>query len=108
MHLGEITLQLRQLDEARVIFERAHTLDKGKLKSLLYLCEIELRQNRFVEFIHWCDLILKELQLDRTKTIHTIEDMSNIFHEIENTLMHNSDLSSHVAKIVPLLPGARH
>ena len=108
MHLGEITLQLRQLDEARVIFERAHTLDKGKLKPLLYLCEIELRQNRFVEFIHWCDLILKELQLDRTKTIHTIEDMSNIFHEIENTLMHNSDLSSHVAKIVPLLPGARH
>jgi len=81
---------------------------KGSLSLSYTSVKLSLDKNRFVEFIHWCDLILKELQLDRTKTIHTIEDMSNIFHEIENTLMHNSDLSSHVAKIVPLLPGARH
>ena len=67
LHLGEIALQLGQFDNARLFFERVCNLRKGMLKALLYLSEIELRQDRIDEFIHWCDLLLKELQLNRNR-----------------------------------------
>ncbi len=108
LHLGEITLQLGQFDEARLFFERVCTLEKGMLKSLLYLCEIELRQNRIIDFIHWFDLILKELQLNRDKTIHNVEDISSILHGIKSALIHNSDLSSQISTLFSLLPSGRN
>jgi len=108
LHLGEITLQLGQLDEARLFFERVYNLGKGMLKSLLYLCEIELRLNRIVDFIRWCDLILKELRLDRNRTINSVEDISIILHEINDALIHDSDLSSQASNILTLLPKSRH
>ena len=108
LYLGEIALQFGQLDNARKFFERVHNLEKGMLKCLLYLCEIELRQNRIVDFVSWCDLILKELQLNRNKIIHTIEDISNILHEIKSALISNSDLSAQASNILSLLPKSRH
>jgi glycosyltransferase involved in cell wall biosynthesis len=107
-HLGQITLQLHQLDEARSFFECAYNLNNGMLNSLLYLCEIELRQDHIVDFIRWCDLILKELQMDRNKTIHNIEDIKDILYIINSALIHNSDLSTQVSVILSLLPGATH
>jgi tetratricopeptide (TPR) repeat protein len=107
LHLGEISMQLGQFDNARPFFERVHNLEKGMLKSLLYLCEIELRQNRIVDFIRWCDLILKELRLNRERNIDKVEDMSGILHEINNALMHNSDLSTQVSNLSSLLPSSR-
>ncbi|MBU0698942.1 MAG: hypothetical protein KKE59_05910, partial [Proteobacteria bacterium] len=61
-----------------------------------------------VEFIHWCDLLLKELQLNRNRTLHTIEDLSVILHEINMALSHDSALSTQVSDILSLLPGSRH
>ncbi|MCX5846820.1 MAG: glycosyltransferase [Deltaproteobacteria bacterium] len=107
-NLGEIAMELGQFDNARMFFERVYNLEKGMLKALLYLCEIELRQNRIVEFIHWCDLLLKELQLNRNRTIHTIEDLSGILQEINMALIHDSVLSAQVEKILSLLPDSRH
>jgi tetratricopeptide (TPR) repeat protein len=107
-HLGQITLQLHQLDEARSFFECAYNLNNGMLNSLLYLCEIELRQDHIVDFIRWCDLILKELQMDRNKTIHNIEDIKDILYIINSALIQNSDLSTQVSVILSLLPGATH
>ncbi len=108
LYLGEIALQLGQYDNARSFFERVCSLEKGMLKSLLYLCEIELRQNRIVDFIRWCDLILKELRLDRNRTINSVEDISIILHEINDALIHDSDLSSQASNILSLLPKSRH
>ncbi|MFH1993503.1 MAG: glycosyltransferase [Pseudomonadota bacterium] len=108
MGLGEISLQLDRFDEARTFFESVLSLQPGLVKALLYLCEIELRQDRTVEFIHWCDLLLKELQLNRNRTLHTIEDLSVILHEINMALSHDSALSTQVSDILSLLPGSRH
>jgi len=107
LHLGEIALQLSQFDNARLFFERVCNLKKGIVKSLLYLCEIELRQNRIIDFIHWCNLILKELRLNRDRTINSVEDISFILHEINDALIHDSDLSTQVSKLLSLLPCSR-
>jgi len=108
LHLGEIALQLGQFDNARLFFERVHNLEKGMLKSLLYLCEIELRQNRIIEFIHWCDLILKELRLNRNRTVDKVEDISGILCEINNALINYKDLSAQVSTVLSLLPSGRN
>jgi len=108
LHLGEIAMQLEQFDNARLFFERVYTLDKRMLKSLLYLCEIELKENRIVEFIRWCDLLMKELQLKRNRTLHSVDDLSGILHEIHRALIHDSELSSQLSKILSLLPGSGH
>jgi tetratricopeptide (TPR) repeat protein len=107
LHLGEITMQLGQLDNARLFFERVHKLKRGLLKSLLYLCEIELRQNRIADFIRWCDLIMKDLRLNSNKTIHNFEDISAILQEISIALIDNSDLSAQVSNLLSLLPFSR-
>lgn len=107
LNLGEIALQLGQFDNARSFFEHICKLGKEPLKALLYLCEIELRQNRMVDFINWCDLLLKELQLNRNRTLHTVEDLSGILQEINMALSHDSALSAQAAKILTLLPGSR-
>jgi glycosyltransferase involved in cell wall biosynthesis len=107
-HLGEIAMQLGQLDSARSFFEHVRRLDKGALKALLLLCEIELRQSQMVAFVDRCDLLLKELRLNRGRTIHSVEDLSGILHEIHTDLIHDSELSSQVSKILSLLPGSRH
>jgi glycosyltransferase involved in cell wall biosynthesis len=108
LHLGEIALQLGQFDNARLFFERVCNLRKGAIKALLYLCEIELSQDRMVECIHWLDLLLKDLQLKRDRTIHNVEDLSGILHEIHRALIHDSELSFQVSKILSLLPGSGH
>lgn len=108
LRLGDISMQLSQLDNARLFFERACHLKKGTLKALLSLCEIELRQDRMVAFIHWCDLLLKELQLQRDRTLHNMEDLFGIVGEIGRALSHDSECSAQVSKIISLLPGSRH
>jgi glycosyltransferase involved in cell wall biosynthesis/cytochrome c-type biogenesis protein CcmH/NrfG len=108
LHLGEIAVQLGQLDNARLFFERVCNLRKGLSKALLYLCEIELRQDRMVECIHWCDMLLKELQLNRDRTLRNVEDLSGILHEIHSALIQDSELSSQVSKILSLLSSSKH
>lgn len=107
LHLGEISLGLGQFDNARLFFEHVCSLEKEMLKSLLYLCEIELRQNCIADFIRWCDLILKELRLNRNRVIHSIEDISDILHEIHTALIHDSDLSAHASNLLSFLPCGR-
>lgn len=107
-NLGEIALHLGQLDNARHFFEHASKLGKEMLKALLYLCEIELRQDRIVEFVNWCDLLMKELHLNRDRTINSIADLSIIMHEIKVALIHNNALSDQATNVLSLLPGSRH
>jgi len=106
-NLGEIALQLGQFDNARLFFEHVCNLGKEIRKALLYLCEIELRRDRLDDFIHWCDLLLKELRLNRNRTLNTVADLSALLDEIHRALIDNSDLSEQVSKIQTLLPDSR-
>ncbi|MBA3036700.1 MAG: glycosyltransferase, partial [Desulfobacterium sp.] len=108
LNLGEISIQLGQFDNARLFFERVCNLEKETLKALLYLCEIELRQDRVVEFIHWCDLVLKELGLNRNRTLDSVEDLGGILQEINIVLIHDVDLCSQVSNVLSLLPVSTH
>ncbi|MGO9139672.1 MAG: hypothetical protein ACLP9S_13005 [Syntrophales bacterium] len=103
-HPGEITPQLSQFNKASLFSKRVCNLGRGMLKSFLYLCARELRQNRFVDFIRWCDLILKEHRLSRNKTIHNFEDISAILQEISIALIDNRVLSSQVSNLLSLMP----
>jgi len=60
------------------------------------------------EFIQWCDPLLKELCLNRNRMLHSIEDLSSIWNEINIALSYDSALSAQAAKILSLLPGRRH
>jgi len=48
----------------------------------MYLAEIELRQQRFVEFVESCDRILAELDLNRQRVINRLEDILPILQDI--------------------------
>lgn len=102
--LGEISLDLDRLDEARAFFERALSLRSGLVKVLLQLCEIELRQNRMIEFLRWCDLVLKELDLNRDKMINDIEDIVGILLEIDSAARNTPEIVAQVLKLLSLLP----
>ena len=84
--LGEISLQLDRLNEARTFFESALSLQPGLVKALLYLCEIDLKENRVLDFVGRCDLLLKELGLNRNITINDMEDIIGILLEINFAL----------------------
>jgi len=101
-HLGEIALQLAQYDNARLFFERVCALKKKAYMALLHLCEVELRQERLAEFIHWCDLLMKELELPRQKTLHNVEDLLIILRQIQTALTHDQELSLRFSDILSL------
>ena len=102
--LGEISLDVDRLDEAGVFFERALSLQSGLVKVLLQLCEIELRQNRMIEFLRWCDLVLKELGLDRDKTINDMEDVVAILLEIDFAARNSPEIATQALRVLRLLP----
>ena len=102
--LGEISLDVDRLDEAGVFFERALSLQSGLVKVLLQLCEIELRQNRMIEFLRWCDLVLKELGLGRDKTINDMEDVVAILLEIDFAARNSPEIATQALRVLRLLP----
>jgi glycosyltransferase involved in cell wall biosynthesis len=102
--LGEISMDVDRLDEAGVFFERALSLQSGLVKVLLQLCEIELRQNRMIEFLRWCDLVLKELGLDRDKTINDMEDVVAILLEIDFAARNSPEIAIQALRVLRLLP----
>jgi tetratricopeptide (TPR) repeat protein len=102
--LGEISIDLDRLDEARVFFERALCLRFGLVKVLLQLCEIELKQNKMLEFVHWCDLLLKELQLNRDKILYDVEDIVAVLFEIDFAARNTSGVADQILKLLSLLP----
>jgi glycosyltransferase involved in cell wall biosynthesis len=104
IHLGEISLQVDRLDEAKVFFERALSLHPGLVKVLLFLCEIELKQGRIEDFISWCDLMLKELGLNRNIIINSMDDIISIFFNINFALKDQPEIISQARKVLGFLP----
>ncbi len=104
MGLGEISLQLDRFDVARTFFDSVLSLQPVLVKALLYLCEIDLRQNRLLDFVGRCDLILKELSLNRNVKIDDIEDMIGILLEIDFALKDQPEISSQTKRVISLLP----
>jgi glycosyltransferase involved in cell wall biosynthesis len=104
MGLVEISLQLDRIEESRTFLEKVLSLQPGNIKALLYLCEIDLKQNNIMGFIGRCDLILKELGLNRNRTVNDFEDIALILLEIDFTLKNQVDLSAQVRKMLSQLP----
>jgi glycosyltransferase involved in cell wall biosynthesis len=104
IHLGEISLRLDRLDEARVFFERVLFFQPGSMKALLCLCEIELKQGRIENFIGWCDSILRTLSLNRNITINSMDDMIPIMLDINFELREQSENIFQARKVLSLIP----
>jgi glycosyltransferase involved in cell wall biosynthesis len=108
IHLGEISLRLDRLDEARIFFERALLFQPGSMKALLFLCEIELKQGRIEKFIGWCDSILKTLSLNRNITINSMDDMIPIMLDINFELRGQPENIFQARKVLSLIPSDFH
>lgn len=104
IHLGEISLRLDRLDEARVFFERVLFFQPDSIKALLSLCEIELKQGRVEKFIGWCDSILKKLHLNRNITLNSLNDLIPIMFDINFELREQPENISQARKVLSLIP----
>lgn len=103
LRLGEISLELGRLSEARDFFTRVLSLGAHELSALLCLCEIELKENRLIEFVHACDEILKRLDLDRKRTIEGLYDMVGVLKEIRHAVKDHPELDGRTGRILALL-----
>jgi glycosyltransferase involved in cell wall biosynthesis/Tfp pilus assembly protein PilF len=104
LNLGELSLELDRYEEGKAFLERALSLQPGHIMALLLLSEIELRQNRILDFIKQCDLILAGLGLDRNITINTMEDIITILLEIQYTLRGHVELAERITSILHIIP----
>lgn len=104
IHMGDISVELNQHEEGRVFFEHALALHPRLITAMLSLCEIDLRQNRIVDFIQQCDTVLAELELDRNRTIHTMEDVMDILLEIKFAVRNLVDATQKLTTLLCLLP----
>lgn len=104
IHLGDISVELNQHEEGRVFFERSLSLQPRLITAMLSLCEIDLKQNRIVDFIQRCDGVLSELDLDRNRTINTMEDVVNILLEIQFAVRNQADAARKIVTLLSLLP----
>ncbi|HEU20360.1 MAG TPA: glycosyltransferase [Deltaproteobacteria bacterium] len=104
IHMGDISVELNRYDDGRVFFERAMALQPELITPMLSLCEIDLRQNKIVDFIRRCDQILVELELNRNRTIHTMEDVVNILLEIKYAVRERDDANGRLTTLLSLLP----
>ena len=56
------------------------------------------------EFIHWCDSVLEELELNRDKVINDIEDVGAILFEIGFATRNSPEVAAQTLRILHLLP----
>ena len=107
--LGKISLQMNQLEEARSFFEGTMNPTTPSVGILLYLGEIDLRQNRIVDFVDRCDRIMEQLGLDRNITIQDMRDVVGILLDIGFSVKDQPGSASQVRKLLGLLPSeVRH
>ena len=104
IHMGDISMALNRYEEGRIFFERVLTLSPRHVLTLLSLCEIDVRQNRIVDLVQHCDLILSALTLDRNRTIHTMEDLVNILLDIKFALRTEPDATGKLEALLSLIP----
>lgn len=104
INMGEISMNFNQLDDAKAFFEHAIILQKGLIEVLLYLCKIETKQNNILGLLHWCDLLMEELKLNRNITINGMEDVVRILLDIDFSLRNQPKIASFLLNIFSLLP----
>ncbi len=102
--LGEISLSLNKLADAKIFFERALFFQGGLTDVLLQLCNIELRLNAIDDFVNHCDRLLKELGLNRTRTLNSMEDIASMMLDINFALRRHPESAVLVLNILSLLP----
>lgn len=102
--LGEISLSLNNLANAKIFFERALAFQSGLTDVLLLLCNIELRLNAVDDFVNHCDQLLKGLGLTRNRTLNNMEDVASLLLDVDFALRHRPESAALVLNLLSLLP----
>jgi glycosyltransferase involved in cell wall biosynthesis len=101
--LGEITSNLNRLEESYIFFKKALEINKIDSEILLGLCYIGARRGDIESIISYCDMLLKNIDLHKNKTIKNIDDLKSILLEIEARL-NNKNCSVRIKNIIRSLP----
>jgi tetratricopeptide (TPR) repeat protein len=104
INLGEISLSLNNLADAKTFFERALSFQSGLTDILLQLCNIEFRLNAIDDFVSHSDQLLQKLELDRNRTLNTMEDIATMLLDMDFALRHRPESAALVFSTLSLLP----
>lgn len=104
INLGEISLSLNNLADAKFFFERALSFQNGLTDVLLHLCNIEFNLNSIDDFVSHADQLLQVLGLERNRTLNTMEDIAVMLLDINFALRHRSESAALVFNTLSLLP----
>ncbi|MCG6534180.1 MAG: methyltransferase domain-containing protein, partial [Syntrophales bacterium LBB04] len=104
INLGEISLTLNKLTDAKIFFESALSFQSGLTDVLLQLCDLEFRLNAIDDFTLHCDQLLKELGLNRDRALNSMEDIAAMFLDIDFALRHRPQSEALALNILYLLP----
>ena len=88
--LGEIMLGMNNLEDSKVFFNKALNIKRNDLGTITNLCDIASRENDILEIIHYCELLLKVIEIPYKITLNNIDDLKNIIHVIINALGDNT------------------
>ena len=102
--LGEISLSLNKLAEAKTFFESALSLQNGLTDVLLQLCHVELKLNALDNFVSHCDQLLQELGLNRNRTLNNVEDIAAMLLDMNFALRHRPESAALALSILSQLP----
>jgi len=108
INLGEISLRLHNLADAKFFFEKALFFQSGLTDVLLQLCHIELQLNAIDDFVSHADQLLRELELDRNRTLNTMEDIAVMLLDIDFSLRHRPESATLIFRTLSLLPVDYH
>lgn len=104
INLGEISLSLHNLADAKLFFEQALSFQGGLTDILLQLCHIEFQLNAIDDFVSHADQLLKELGLDRNRTLNRMEDIAAMLLEMDYALRHRPEAAALTFRTLALLP----
>ena len=108
INLGEISLSLNNLADAKIFFERALSFQSGLTDVLLQLCNVEFRLNAIDDFVNHADQLLQELGLDRNRTLNNMEDIAAMLLDMDFALRHRPESAALVFSTLSLLPVDYH
>ncbi|MGD9161223.1 MAG: glycosyltransferase, partial [Desulfobacteraceae bacterium] len=83
--LSEITYSLGKFEDSKVFAEKALEFNENDLSNLLTMCDLTLKLGDIESHINYCDKILDNLNLNRSRTLEGFNDLKEVFIEINDS-----------------------